>query len=132
MKKIKNKIKKIITKKTKSKTTKLFILDKISKIISIKRIFFINSVNPDIRGNHGHKKCTQVFVSTKGKIKIEIFNGKRKSYFYLNPYSDILKVEPNNWVRVHFKKNQTLMVLCDQFYEYKDYIFDKKKIGINN
>ena len=132
MKKIKNKIKKIVSKKTKSKTTKLFILDKISKIIKIKRIFFINSFNSDIRGNHGHKKCTQVFVSTKGKIKIEIFTGKNKKIFLLNPYSDILKVEPNNWVRVHFKKNQTLMVLCDQFYEYKDYIFDKKEIGKKN
>lgn len=132
MKKIKNKIKKIVSKKTKSKTTKLFILDKISKIIKIKRIFFINSFNSDVRGNHGHKKCTQVFVSTKGKIKIEIFNGKNKKIFLLNPYSDILKVEPNNWVQVHFKKNQTLMVLCDQFYEYKDYIFDKKKIGKKN
>ena len=52
MKKIKNKIKKIVSKKTKSVSTNLFILDKISKIINIKRIFFINSHKPDIRGNH--------------------------------------------------------------------------------
>ena len=129
MKKIKNKIKKIVSKKTKSVSTNLFILDKISKIINIKRIFFINSHKPDIRGNHGHKKCTQVFVSIKGNIKLEIFNGKKKKYFNLKPFSDILKVEPNNWVKVHFKKDQSLMVLCDKFYSYKDYIFDKKKIG---
>ena len=79
--------------------------------------------------NHGHKKCTQVFVSIKGNIKLEIFNGKKKKYFNLKPFSDILKVEPNNWVKVHFKKDQSLMVLCDKFYSYKDYIFDKKKIG---
>ena len=74
MKNLKNKIQKIVTKKKKTDSTNLFIIDKISKIIDIKRIFFINSENSDIRGNHGHKKCTQVFVSLKGVIKIEIYN----------------------------------------------------------
>ena len=129
MKKIKNKIKKISPKKIQSSSTKLFIIDKVSKIIKIKRIFFINSNKKDIRGNHGHKKCTQVFLSLRGVIKLEIFNGKKTKLFKLKPFSEILKVEPNNWVKVHFLKDQLLMVLCDRFFEQTDYIFDKNKIG---
>ena len=74
MKYLKNKILKITSDKKKSKSTSLHILDKIDKIIKIKRIFFINSENKDIRGNHGHKKCTQVFVSISGNIKLEGYN----------------------------------------------------------
>ena len=108
MKKIRNKILRILSNKKKTNSTILFILDKIDKIIKIKRIFFINSATKDVRGNHGHKKCTQVFVSVKGDIKIEIFNGKRTKFFLLRPLRDILKVEPNNWVKVHFKKKKSL------------------------
>tara|TARA_B100001063_G_scaffold247052_1_gene289781 strand:- start:47 stop:442 length:396 start_codon:yes stop_codon:yes gene_type:complete len=129
MKKIRNKIEKIYSNKKKTNSTILFILDKIDKLINIKRIFFINSSVRDIRGKHGHKKCTQVFVSINGKIKIEIFNGKKTKYFIIRPFIDILKVEPNNWVKIHFKKKQLLMVLCDQYFNKKDYIFDKSLIG---
>jgi len=128
MKYLKNKILKITSDKKKSKSTSLHILDKIDKIIKIKRIFFINSENKDIRGNHGHKKCTQVFVSISGNIKLEVFNGEKNKFFTLKPFIDILKVEPNNWVKVHFKRKQILMVLCDKHYSYSDYIFDKSKI----
>lgn len=129
MKKIRNKIEKIYSNKKKTNSTILFILDKIDELINIKRIFFINSSAKDIRGKHGHKKCTQVFVSISGKIKIEIFNGKKTKYFIIRPFIDILKVEPNNWVKIHFKKKQLLMVLCDQYFSKKDYIFDKLLIG---
>ena len=129
MKKIKNKIKKITSNKKKTDVTSLYILDKLDKLINIKRIFFINAETKDIRGNHGHKKCTQVFVSIKGKIKIEVFNGKKTKFFNMRPLIDILKVEPNNWVKIHFKKEQLLMVLCDKYFSKKNYIFDKFLIG---
>ena len=63
MNKLKNKIQKIVSNRKKTNSTKLFILDKVNKLIDIKRIFFINSENKDIRGNHAHKRCTQVFLS---------------------------------------------------------------------
>jgi hypothetical protein len=129
MKKIKNKIKKIISNKKKTDFTSLYILDKINNLIKIKRIFFIDSKVKDIRGNHGHKKCTQVFISLSGKIKIEIFNGTRTKFYQMRPLIDILKVEPNNWVKIHFKKKQLLMVLCDEYFDHKDYIFKKSQIG---
>ena len=47
----------------------------------------------------------------------------------MRPLIDILKVEPNNWVKIHFKKKQLLMVLCDEYFSKKDYIFDKMLIG---
>lgn len=129
MKKIKNKINRIISDKKKTGSTSLYILDKLDKLIKTKRVFFINAKTKDIRGNHGHKKCTQVFVSINCKIQIEVFNGKKTKKFIMRPLIDILKVEPNNWVKIHFKKKQLLMVLCDEYFTNKDYIFDKSLIG---
>ena len=131
MKEIKNKIQKIISSKKKTDATSLFILDKLDKLIKIKRVFFINAETKDVRGNHAHKKCTQAFVSIKGKIKVEVYNGKKTKFFFLKPLVDILKVEPNNWVKIHFKKKQLLMVLCDNYFSQKDYIFKKSQIGKN-
>ena len=131
MRKIKNKIKKIISNKKKTDVTSLFILDKLNKLIKVKRIFFIDAKAKGVRGNHGHKKCTQVFVSIKGKIKIEIYNGKKSKFYVMRPLIDILKVEPNNWVKIHFKKRQLLMVLCDKYFSQKDYILKKSQIGRN-
>ncbi len=48
------------------------------------------------------KNSTQVFVSIKGKIKIEIYNGKKSKFYVMRPLIDILKVEPNNWVKNSF------------------------------
>jgi len=126
MKKINNKIQKIYSSKKQTKSTKLFILDKVSKYINVKRIFFIASEKKEIRGKHGHKKCTQVFVSLKGRIKINVFDGTVKEQFTLNLPQDILKVKPKNWLEVNFEKNQLLMVMCDKFFDKKDYIYSKK------
>ena len=53
-------IKEILLNKKNTNTTKLFIIDKLDKIINAKRIFFICSKLKDLRGDHGHKKCKQV------------------------------------------------------------------------
>lgn len=119
----KNNIKKILTNKKDTLSTKLFIIDNLKKIINTKRIFIIDAKKKDIRGNHAHKKCTQVFISLNGRIKLEIYNGKKKKFYFLNPFKNILKVRPLHWVKVYFKKDQKLMVLCDQSFNKKDYIY---------
>ncbi len=37
--------------------------------IKVKRIFFIYGKKKYKRGDHAHKKCSQVFFAIKGKIK---------------------------------------------------------------
>ena len=40
--------------------------------IKVKRMFFIYGRKKYKRGDHAHKKCSQVFIPIKGKIKINM------------------------------------------------------------
>ena len=40
--------------------------------IKVKRIFFINGRKNKTRGNHAHKKCSQLFVPLFGKFILNI------------------------------------------------------------
>ena len=62
-------------------------------------------------------------ISVSGNIKIETINKKLENkIFYLEEQKNYLIVKPKNWVKVHFKRKQKLMVLCDYNYSKADYI----------
>ena len=105
--------------------------------IKVKRIFFIYGKKKYKRGDHAHKKCSQVFFAIKGKIKINMkYKNTNKSVFLDYNKSKALLVPPRIWSRVEFLKNNSIvLVLTDYKYDFKDYIetykefivFQKKK-----
>jgi dTDP-4-dehydrorhamnose 3,5-epimerase-like enzyme len=105
--------------------------------IKVKRIFFIYGKKKYKRGDHAHKKCSQVFFAIKGKIKINMkFKNSNKSVFLNYNRSRALLVPPKIWSSVEFVDNQSVaLVLTDYEYDFKDYIetyeefiaFQKKK-----
>ena len=102
---------------------KLHVLENLKKQnFSIKRIFFLDSNKICVRGNHAHKKCTQVFISLSGNIDITIENRKGIKKIKLEKFKSHLKVLPLNWVKIKMKKNQLLMVICNKKFSEKDYI----------
>ena len=40
--------------------------------IKVKRIFFLYGKKNKIRGDHAHKKCSQLFVAISGKMLLEV------------------------------------------------------------
>lgn len=105
----------------------LLIMDKLDKKFKIKRIFFLSAQKKLLRGNHAHKKCTQAFFSVKGNFYIECIyqNGKKKK-INIKPGKKLEIIRPLTWVKVHLQKNNVCGVLCDKYYEEKDYIRDFK------
>jgi len=105
--------------------------------IKVKRIFFIYGKKKYKRGDHAHKKCSQVFFAIKGKIKINIkYKNTNKSVFLNYNGSRALLVPPKIWSSIEFVDNQSVaLVLTDYEYDFKDYIetyeefiaFQKKK-----
>ena len=105
--------------------------------IKVKRIFIIYGKKNYIRGDHAHKKCSQVFFPIMGKIKISMkYKKTEKSVNLNNKGSKALLVPPRIWSRVEFlKNNSAVLVLTDYEYDFKDYIetyeeflsFQKKK-----
>ena len=92
--------------------------------IKIKRIFILYGKKNYIRGDHAHKKCSQVFFPIIGKIKINMkYKKTEKSINLSHKGSKALLVPPRIWSSVEFlNSNSVVLVLTDYEYDFKDYI----------
>ena len=98
---------------------------------SIKRIFFLYGKKNKMRGDHAHKKCSQLFLAISGKIVINIKTPYLKKKFSISKNSKYaILVPPKYWCNVKFmQKDSILMVMNDRYYEFNDYLetFDEYK-----
>ena len=92
--------------------------------IKVKRIFIIYGKKKYKRGDHAHKKCSQIFIPIMGKIKINIkYKKTEKSINLSHNGSKALLVPPRIWSSVEFLNNKSVvLVLTDYEYDFKDYI----------
>ena len=92
--------------------------------IKVKRIFIIYGKKKYLRGDHAHKKCSQVFFPIKGKIKINMkYKKTKKSINLTHDNSKALLVPPRIWISVKsLISNSVVLVLTDYEYDVKDYI----------
>lgn len=99
--------------------------------IKVKRIFFLQGKKNMIRGDHAHKKCSQLFILLSGKVILEIKTDKMLKKILLKDSSKIsVLIPPKYWCRIKFiNSNSILMIACDKHYDAKDYIknFNKYK-----
>ncbi len=97
-------------------------LDKFSNF-RINRLFILLGEKNYIRGNHAHKKCSQIFIPIRGKIELEIIN-KKKIKVVLSPKKKkMLLVPPINWCKIKFLENKSsLLVLCNKKFSENEYI----------
>ena len=116
--------------KQKGLNSHILILDRLDKQIKFKRIFFLIAHKKIIRGDHAHKKCIQAFFSVKGTFYIECTNSNgKKNKIIIKPGGELKIIKPLSWVKVYLKKNDICGVLCDRYYEEKDYIRDYRKFN---
>jgi len=103
--------------------------------ILVKRIFFLYGKKNKFRGDHAHKKCSQFFFLISGKVILNIRTPSTKKKILLTNLSKIaVLVPPKYWCNVKFvNKNSILMVACDQYYNFNDYLgsFDDYKKYLN-
>ncbi len=102
---------------------------------SVKRIFFIYGKTNMYRGDHAHKKCSQMFFPIRGKIELILEQKKKRKIIISSGKSEAIIVPKMVWCRLKFlKKNSIVAVLCDRKYEFGDYIEKYKvfKKMINN
>ena len=92
--------------------------------IKVKRIFIIYGRKKYKRGDHAHKKCSQVFLPILGKIKINLkYKQTKKSILLSHKQSKALFVPPVIWGNLEFlTNNSVILVLNDYEYDFKDYI----------
>lgn len=100
----------------------------IEKVIpfDIKRIFYIYGVDDSVRGGHRHHKTIQAAICIKGSCIISNNDGEIKEDFLLDSPDKCLILEPKDWHQMHnFTPDAILMVLASEYFDEKDYIYDR-------
>lgn len=92
----------------------------------IKRVYFTYDVPAgESRAHHAHKALRQLIIAISGSFTVELDDGREKCSILLNkPYEGLL-VNPGIWRNlVDFSTGAVALVLCSEFYDPADYIFD--------
>lgn len=100
---------------------------------NIRRVFTVSAKAGDIRGNHTHKKCTQLLVCVTGQIRVTCDDGSVITQHLLDSMDVGLLVPPGIWAKEEYLMDDAvLMVLCDRGYEAEDYIRDYNNFKVSN
>ncbi len=92
----------------------------------IKRIFYIYGVDDSARGGHRHRKTVQAAVCLQGSCLIVNNDGTQREEFKLDSPDKCLILEPKDWHEMHhFTPNAILMVLASEYFDEKDYIYER-------
>ena len=92
----------------------------------IKRFFMIYQVPlTDIRGEHAHRKCHQLLVAARGRIRVDLDDGHKKESFFLTSPTHSLHIPPMHWgVQYDYSPEACLIVFASEYYDDNDYIRD--------
>ena len=84
-------------------------LDQI-KNFKVKRLFILHGKKNIVRGDHAHKKCTQIFIPINGKIKLEITRKKNHKILLNSKNKKIVIVPPLYWCKINFVEKKKLFI----------------------
>ncbi len=119
-----NRIKVIEVSMINDQSSNILVLESGSQFFfNLKRIFTVISKEKTVRGNHAHKKCSQILHCIKGEVEVFCSNTINEKRFLLNKKSKALFIPPGFWSYQNYNKQSSILnVLCDLNYDESDYI----------
>jgi len=119
-----NSVKIIYFKSRKNKTGNLILFEKIKEIpFNMKNVFLINGEKNFTRGNHAHKKASQLLICISGKIEVTCQTSNKKKIYILKNSGKGLFIPVGIWSHhKYILKSSRLLVLSDKNYSESDYI----------
>jgi UDP-2-acetamido-3-amino-2,3-dideoxy-glucuronate N-acetyltransferase len=92
----------------------------------VKRHFFVFNVpNPQVRGQHAHRRCHQFLVCVNGSVSVVADDGRHREEFLLSDRRLGLYLPPLTWsVQYRYSSDAVLLVLASHPYDSADYIRD--------
>lgn len=90
--------------------------------VQVSRVFTISfSDLNQIRGEHAHKKCSQLLFSTQ-EFGVRCLSLSGEKFYQVKPGSGLL-VPPYNWIQISSNfADCTVVVLASESYDQSDYI----------
>lgn len=93
-----------------------------SEGIRANRIFLIDVKQPEIRGRHAHKKCSQWFGILRGSAVIYCTDGINHLSINITDTDNFLFIPPGIWAEQTYSLNTKALVFCDLIFDEADYI----------
>lgn len=89
----------------------------------LERIFFvIGAPAGSFRGDHAHRRCTQILVCLRGVVEVLADDGDERDRYVLDNPRVALAVPPLTWTHQAFGEDSLLLVLADEPYDEAEYI----------
>lgn len=91
--------------------------------IDVNRIFYVTQVpKGETRGHHAHRNNIQMLICIHGEILVTLDDSKEKQEVLLKQDQSVI-VDKMVWATEKYTTgNDTLLVLCSDEYDEKDYI----------
>jgi dTDP-4-dehydrorhamnose 3,5-epimerase-like enzyme len=104
----------------------LYVLDRPELPFEVSRVFFVVAPDGALRGDHAHKKCSQLLICCSGEIEVTVESNSGVRAFHRLSIGLSLLIPPMNWTNQCFVgANSTLLVLCSDQFDEHDYIREK-------
>jgi dTDP-4-dehydrorhamnose 3,5-epimerase-like enzyme len=90
---------------------------------AIERVFTLRAPLGARRGEHAHRRCTQLLVCVHGCVEIMSDDSRNTQTVTLDRAHLGLLVPPTIWNCITFRQdNSVLLVMCDRHFQEDDYI----------
>jgi len=90
---------------------------------AIARMFTLTAPHGARRGEHAHRRCSQLMLCVHGAVDIVCDDSRDQKIFALDRNDLALCVPPTIWNTVIFKEHRSVVVvLCDRPFEEPDYL----------
>lgn len=90
---------------------------------SIARVFTLTAPQGARRGEHAHRRCSQLLLCVHGSVELVCDDGTDRKVFLLDRNNCAVYVPPTIWNTVIFLKHRSVViVLCDRPFEEADYL----------
>lgn len=91
----------------------------------IRRVFAVTAEKGAKRGEHAHRRCSQLVVCISGSIRLSCFDGDSAEEVVMSNDGRGALILPGTWAtQEYLQSGSTIMVLCDRAFEAEDYIRD--------
>lgn len=90
---------------------------------TIVRMFTVTAPAGAHRGNHAHRRCTQLMFCAHGVVEVICDDSRNRRSFILDRCNLALLVPPVIWNTIIYREGgSVLAVLCDRPFEESDYL----------
>jgi UDP-2-acetamido-3-amino-2,3-dideoxy-glucuronate N-acetyltransferase len=92
----------------------------------VRRYFMVFDVpSEDVRGEHAHRTCHQFLLCVRGRCRVVVDNGRKRSEVELDRPNLGLYLPPMVWgIQYRHSADALLLVFASDYYDPADYIRD--------